>query len=41
MKLVSARILNYRSVEDINIDFEYNTKIFVGLSETGKSNLVL
>jgi predicted ATP-dependent endonuclease of OLD family len=40
MKLVSARILNYRSVEDINIDFEYNTKIFVGLSETGKSNLL-
>ena len=40
MKLVSARIFNYRSIEDVNIDFEYNTKIFVGLSETGKSNLL-
>ena len=40
MKLVSARIFNYRSIEDINIDFDYNTKIFVGLSETGKSNLL-
>lgn len=40
MKLVSANIVNYRSIEDINIDFEYNTKIFVGLSETGKSNLL-
>lgn len=40
MKLISANIVNYRSIEDINIDFEYNTKIFVGLSETGKSNLL-
>lgn len=36
MKLISARIQNYRSIEDINISFENNTKIFVGLSETGK-----
>lgn len=28
MKLISANIVNYRSIEDINIDFEYNTKIF-------------
>lgn len=40
MKLISARIQNYRSIEDINISFENNTKIFVGLSETGKSNLL-
>ena len=40
MKLITATIKNYRSIEDIKIDFENNTKIFVGLSETGKSNLL-
>lgn len=40
MKLVKAKIINYRSIENVNINFDYNTKIFVGLSETGKSNLL-
>lgn len=40
MKLLKAKIENYRSIKDITIDFEYSTKIFVGLSETGKSNIL-
>ena len=40
MKLVYAKIINYRSIEELKIEFEHNTKIFVGVSGTGKSNLL-
>lgn len=40
MELVSAKIKNFRSIEEINIDIENDTKILVGLSESGKSNLL-
>lgn len=40
MELVNVEINNYRSIEKLKLDFEKNTKVFIGVSETGKSNLL-
>ena len=40
MELVHIEINNYRSIEKLELDLERNTKVFIGVSETGKSNLL-
>ena len=40
MELVNVEINNYRSIEKLKLDFEKNTKVFIGVSETVKSNLL-
>lgn len=40
MNLISAEINNYRSIQSIALDMEHDTKIFLGISETGKSNIL-
>lgn len=40
MELVHVEINNYRSIEKQEFDLEKETKVFIGVSETGKSNLL-
>lgn len=40
MELVHVEINNYRSIEKLDLDFTKETKVFIGVSETGKSNLL-
>ena len=40
MKLKKVEIKNFRSIEHLEIMMEKNTKIFLGLSGTGKTNLL-
>lgn len=40
MNLISADINNYRSIQNISLNMEHDTKIFLGISETGKSNIL-
>ncbi len=40
MKIISCEIKNFRSIENMKFNLEHDTKILVGLSETGKSNIL-
>ena len=40
MLLKSVEINNFKSIESCKIDIEKGCKVFVGLSESGKSNLL-
>ena len=44
MKITKVRIENFKSIESIEIPFDKNgnsfTKIFVGVNESGKSNIL-
>ena len=41
MKIDKVIIKNFKSIADEEIDFSHNCKILVGLSESGKTNLLL
>jgi predicted ATP-dependent endonuclease of OLD family len=40
MELINVEINNYRSIENVKLDFDNDTKVFLGISETGKSNML-
>lgn len=40
MELVHVEINNYRSIEKLDFELAKETKVFIGVSETGKSNLL-
>jgi predicted ATP-dependent endonuclease of OLD family len=40
MKLKKVRICNFRSIKDIVIDFENKCRAFVGINESGKTNIL-
>lgn len=39
MKILSARIQNYRSIQDLSLDFSGRINVFVGANNVGKSNI--
>jgi predicted ATP-dependent endonuclease of OLD family len=41
MIIKKATIQNFKSIEYVDIDFSNDCKLFVGLSECGKTNLLL
>ena len=41
MQIKKAIIKNFKSIANEEIDFTHDCKIFVGLSESGKTNLLL
>lgn len=40
MKLIRAKIKNFRSIGDVDIDFEPRLRTLVGVNEAGKSNIL-
>jgi predicted ATP-dependent endonuclease of OLD family len=40
MKLSSVKIRNYRSIENLEIDFNYSCRVLVGINESGKTNIL-
>jgi len=40
MRLKYARIVNFRSIHDVRIDFDPTCRILVGINESGKSNIL-
>ena len=40
MKLKYAKIVNFRSIQDVQIDFNPSCRILVGINESGKSNIL-
>lgn len=40
MKLSHVEIKNFRSIKDINIDFDPTCRVLVGINESGKSNIL-
>ena len=40
MKLEQVHIKNYRSIADLEFNFDINCKILVGINEVGKSNIL-
>ncbi|MDR2213594.1 MAG: AAA family ATPase, partial [Pseudomonadales bacterium] len=40
MKLEHVSIRNYRSIKELDIDFEVSCKVLVGINESGKSNIL-
>lgn len=40
MKLSSVKIKNYRSIENLEIDFDYSCRVLVGINESGKTNIL-
>ncbi len=40
MKLSSVKIKNYRSIENLEIDFSYSCRVLVGINESGKTNIL-
>jgi energy-coupling factor transporter ATP-binding protein EcfA2 len=40
MKIIRAKIVNYRSIKDIEIEFDPRCRILVGINESGKTNIL-
>lgn len=40
MKLKYAKIVNFRSIQEIRLDFDPSCRILVGINESGKSNIL-
>lgn len=40
MKLASVRIKNFRSIKDIEVDFDPACRVLVGINESGKTNIL-
>ena len=40
MKLLRVKIENFRSIENIEIDFKENPRVLVGINESGKTNII-
>lgn len=40
MKLEKIKIVNFRSIEDLEIDFYHNCRVLVGINEAGKTNIL-
>ena len=40
MKLEKIKIVNFRSIKDLDIDFYNNSRVLVGINEAGKSNIL-
>lgn len=40
MKLDKIKIVNFRSIEDLELDFYNNSRVLVGINEAGKSNIL-
>ena len=40
MKLKRARIVNYRSIADLTLDFHHGCQALIGINESGKSNIL-
>ncbi len=40
MKLNRVQIKNFRSIKDIEIDFDPSCRVLVGINESGKSNIL-
>ena len=40
MKLDRVEIKNFRSIQDIKIDFDPPCRVLVGINESGKSNIL-
>ena len=40
MKLLKIKIENFRSIEDLKIDFKENPRVLVGINESGKTNVL-
>ncbi len=40
MRLESVRIVNFRSIRDVTIDFSSRCRVLVGINESGKSNIL-
>ena len=40
MKLEKIKIVNFRSIKDLELDFYNNSRVLVGINEAGKSNIL-
>ena len=40
MKLEKIKIINFRSIKDLELDFYNNSRVLVGINEAGKSNIL-
>lgn len=40
MKIKSVKIENFRSIENITVDFKENPRVLVGINESGKTNII-
>jgi len=40
MKIKSVKIENFRSIENVTIDFKENLRVLVGINESGKTNIL-
>ena len=40
MKLEKIKIVNFRSIEELEIDFHHKCRVLVGINEAGKSNIL-
>jgi len=40
MKIKEIQIKNFRSIENISIDFQENPRVLVGINESGKTNII-
>lgn len=40
MRLKSVEIRNFRSINDITVDFDPTCRVLVGINESGKSNIL-
>ena len=40
MRLSKAEIINFRSIENVTVDFDMSCKVMVGVNEAGKSNIL-
>ena len=40
MKIQKVEIKNFRSIENIEVNFKENPRVLVGINESGKTNII-